>query len=98
MSAIRYPRDNVPEKNFEEVIDPSLKSAAGQEWQAGRSRVLREGSDATVIVYGALAETAMSAAVELANDSIDVEIIDARFVSRWMRKWFRALCARVIRC
>ncbi len=79
VSAIRYPRDNVPEKNFEEVIDPSLKSAAGQEWQAGRSRVLREGSDATVIVYGALAESAMSAAVELANDSIDVEIIDARF-------------------
>ena len=41
--------------------------------------MLREGTDATVIVYGALAESAMSAAVELANDSIDVEIIDARF-------------------
>jgi 1-deoxy-D-xylulose-5-phosphate synthase len=79
VSAIRYPRDNVPTKNFEEVIDSSLQSAAGQEWQAGKSRVLREGTDATVIVYGALAESAMSAAVELANDSIDVEIIDARF-------------------
>jgi 1-deoxy-D-xylulose-5-phosphate synthase len=79
ISAIRYPRDNVPERNFEEVIDPSLQSTAGQEWQAGRSRVLREGTDATVIVYGALAESAMSAAMELANDSIDVEIVDARF-------------------
>jgi 1-deoxy-D-xylulose-5-phosphate synthase len=79
VSAIRYPRDNVPQRNFEETIDPSLQSAAGQEWQAGRSRVLRDGSDATVIVYGALAESAMAAAVELAADSIDVEIIDARF-------------------
>ena len=79
VSAIRYPRDNVPAKNFEEVIYPSLQSAAAQEWQAGKSRVLREGTDATVVVYGALAESAMSAAAELANDSIDVEIIDARF-------------------
>jgi len=79
ISAIRYPRDNVPARNFEEVIDSSLQSAAGQEWQAGRSRVLREGTDATVIVYGALAERALFAAVELANDSLEVEIIDARF-------------------
>jgi len=79
VSAIRYPRDNVPEKNFEETIDSSLQYAAAQEWQAGRSRVLREGADATVIVYGALAESAMTAAAELASDSLNVEIIDARF-------------------
>ncbi|MGA2439844.1 MAG: 1-deoxy-D-xylulose-5-phosphate synthase [Tepidisphaeraceae bacterium] len=79
VTAIRYPRDNVPERNFEEVIDPSLQSDAGREWHVGRSRVLRDGADATVIVYGALAENAMSAAAELANDGLDVEIIDARF-------------------
>jgi 1-deoxy-D-xylulose-5-phosphate synthase len=79
VSAIRYPRDNVPAKNFEEIIDPSLQSDAGREWQVGRSRVLRDGADATVIVYGALAESAISAAAELANDGLDVEIVDARF-------------------
>jgi 1-deoxy-D-xylulose-5-phosphate synthase len=79
VSAIRYPRDNVPARNFEEVIDPSLRADAGREWQVGRSRVLRDGADATIIVYGALAENAMSAAAELANDGLDVEIVDARF-------------------
>jgi 1-deoxy-D-xylulose-5-phosphate synthase len=79
VSAIRYPRDNVPDKNLEDVIEPSLQPDARQPWQAGRSRVLREGSDATLIVYGALAESAMAAAAELSNDSIDVEIVDARF-------------------
>jgi 1-deoxy-D-xylulose-5-phosphate synthase len=79
VTAIRYPRDNVPARNFEEVIDPSLQPDAGREWQVGRSRVLRDGADATLIVYGALAENAMFAAAELANDGLDVEVIDARF-------------------
>src|SRR3954469_18936615 len=30
--AIRYPRDNVPTCPFEDVIDPSLRNAAKQEW------------------------------------------------------------------
>ena len=42
-------------------------------------RVLREGADATLIVYGALAENAMVAAEELAAEGINVEVIDARF-------------------
>lgn len=79
ISAIRYPRDTVPAKNFEEVIDPALRKAAGGEWRVGRSRVLREGTHATVIVYGALAQNAMAAAEELAADGLNVEVIDARF-------------------
>jgi 1-deoxy-D-xylulose-5-phosphate synthase len=78
VSAIRYPRDNVPAKNFEESVEPALRNQASAEWQVGRSRVLREGTDATVIVYGALAENVMQAAEELA-DRISVEVIDARF-------------------
>src|SRR2546421_7891985 len=58
-SALRYPRDNVPAQNFEEQIAPELRSDAAQPWQIGKSRVLREGQDATLIVYGALAQSAM---------------------------------------
>ncbi|MGD0461306.1 MAG: 1-deoxy-D-xylulose-5-phosphate synthase [Tepidisphaeraceae bacterium] len=79
VSAVRYPRDSVPTKNFEEVIDPALRKAAGAEWRIGRSRILREGTDASLIVYGALAQNVMAAAAELAGDGISVEVIDARF-------------------
>jgi 1-deoxy-D-xylulose-5-phosphate synthase len=78
-SSIRYPRDNVPAKNFQEVIDPALREEAAADWCIGRSRVLRQGSDATVIVYGALASSVMEAAEELEADGINVEVVDARF-------------------
>jgi len=78
-SAIRYPRDNVPASNFDEVIDEPLRRQASQEWQVGRSRVLREGTDATIIAYGALAQNAMLAADELSADGLAVGVIDARF-------------------
>jgi len=78
-SALRYPRDNVPAVHFEDQIGPKLRSAAKRDWEVGRSRVLREGEDATIIVYGALAMNAMAAAEQLACEGIDVEVIDARF-------------------
>ncbi len=78
-SAIRYPRDNVPDCNFEDMIDEPLRKAAAKAWQVGKSRVLKKGNDATVIVYGALAESVLTASELLAADGIHVEMIDARF-------------------
>jgi 1-deoxy-D-xylulose-5-phosphate synthase len=78
-SAIRYPRDNVPACNFETVVDESLRAFASADWEVGKSRVLREGSDATIIVYGALAESAMIAAQQLESEGVSVALIDARF-------------------
>jgi 1-deoxy-D-xylulose-5-phosphate synthase len=78
-SAIRYPRDNVPACNFETVIDEPLRAVASAEWTVGKSRTLREGSDATIIVYGALAESAMIAAQQLDTEGFSVAVIDARF-------------------
>ena len=78
-SALRYPRDNVPTQPFEQTIDPALRAQAAGEWQVGRSRILREGSDATLIAYGSLAEQGLLAAEELAGEGISVSVIDARF-------------------
>jgi 1-deoxy-D-xylulose-5-phosphate synthase len=78
-SALRYPRDNVPEENFDAIIDRPLRKAAAEEWTVGRSRVLRDGEEATVIVYGALAQDVLLAASELASDGIQIEVVDARF-------------------
>lgn len=78
-TAIRYPRDNVPACNFEDMIDDSLRSAAKQEWVAGKSRTLREGSDATIVSYGALTQHGMAAAEQLGAEGISVGVVDARF-------------------
>jgi 1-deoxy-D-xylulose-5-phosphate synthase len=78
-SAVRYPRDNVPACNFEDVIAEPLRDEAKAEWVVGRSRTLRNGHDATLIVYGALMETAFAAAEQLAAEGIEIELIDARF-------------------
>ena len=78
-SAIRYPRDNVPVCNFEDAIDDSLRIAAKQEWVAGQSRTLRPGTDATIVVYGALALGAMVTAEQLEAEGLSVGLVDARF-------------------
>ena len=78
-SAVRYPRDNVPAEPFHQSIAMNLRQAAGQEWQVGKSRVLREGTDVTLIVYGALAEQTLAAADTLATEGISAAVIDARF-------------------
>jgi 1-deoxy-D-xylulose-5-phosphate synthase len=78
-SAVRYPRDTVPAANFEEIIDKPLRAAAKQDWTVGKSRVLRDGADATIIVYGALARNALLAAEQLAADGVSTKVIDARF-------------------
>ena len=78
-TAIRYPRDNVPVTNFEETVDDSLKAQAGGEWTVGKSRVLREGTDATIVSYGALTQNALLAAEQLTADGLSVGVVDARF-------------------
>ncbi len=78
-SAIRYPRDTVPACNFEDVITADLRPQASTEWKVGQSRTLRNGSDATLIAYGALTESALAAAELLADEGVNVEVIDARF-------------------
>ena len=78
-SALRYPRDSVPAADLETAVEPSLKAQAGADWTLGRSRMLREGSDATVISYGALTENALKAARLLEGEGFSVAVVDARF-------------------
>lgn len=78
-SALRYPRDNVPATNFEESVEEPLREAASQEWEVGKSRTLRDGTDATIVAYGALVQNALLAAEELSADGLSVGVVDARF-------------------
>ncbi len=77
---LRYPRDSVPACDLDQLLpNPSRGDGPEDEWKLGVSRTLRNGADATIISYGALTESALIACQALADEGIDVELVDARF-------------------
>ncbi len=68
--AIRYPRASVPEPLFDQPPPP---------FELGKSIRLREGSDATILAYGATCRAALDAAELLSVAGIEVRVVNARF-------------------
>jgi 1-deoxy-D-xylulose-5-phosphate synthase len=66
--AVRYPRDMVPD---------SLGDAPP--FYLGKSRVMCEGPDATILAYGSEVAAALEAASRLAAEDIFVSVVNARF-------------------
>jgi len=66
--AVRYPRDTVPDPLGE--APPFL---------LGKSRLLREGQDATILAYGSMVTPALEAATRLAAEGIGICVVNARF-------------------
>lgn len=66
--AIRYPRDVVGDP-----ISPSVP------FELGHARIIREGSHAAILAYGAPAASALEAANLLEEEHLDVAVISARF-------------------
>ena len=50
----------------------------GQPTEIGKADVIREGKDATILVYGVMRHRAVEAADDLAAEGIDTEVIDLR--------------------
>jgi 2-oxoisovalerate dehydrogenase E1 component beta subunit len=59
-------KDGLPEEDFTVPI--------------GKASLRREGSDLSIITYGAMVYTALEAAEEVAGDGIDVEVLDLRSI------------------
>lgn len=70
-AAIRYPRGNGVGVDI---------SKPPQMLEIGRAELLRDGSDVAIIAYGPMANAAMQAAENLANDGIQATVVNARWV------------------
>ena len=68
-SAIRYPRDQVPEP----LAGPCPP------FEPGRARVVRPGADGVFLCYGSPVEQALLAAEKLAGEALHLGVVSARF-------------------
>ena len=61
----------------------SIKEAVPQgnyEFEIGKARIAREGTDVTIVTWGAMVHTSLAAAETLASEGISVEVVDLQTI------------------
>jgi len=72
-------------ENLPTYFAPGEAPEPGQRIPLGVARVARPGRDATVIAYGPQVHHAIAAARKLAEEGVEVEVIDLRTIAPWDR-------------
>ena len=67
-----------PKRRYWEKADVDITATPGPLWQA---RVVREGTDATLIAYGPMVKTCLDAATAAEEDGRSLEVVDLRSLS-----------------
>jgi 2-oxoisovalerate dehydrogenase E1 component beta subunit len=68
-----------PKSRYWSKEEGDLEGSAGDgELPIGRARVVREGSDCTIVAYGAMVAKSLTAAEEAAVDGTEIEVLDLR--------------------
>ena len=69
--AIRYPREDVPEEQPDEIPTPI---------EVGKGAVLREGTDLAILALGTMVGPSLEAAATLESEGLSTAVLNARFV------------------
>jgi 2-oxoisovalerate dehydrogenase E1 component beta subunit len=69
-----------PKRRYHEKGEVEVDGVSG-ELPLGAARVIREGSDVTLVAYGPLVRTASDAATAASDEGVSVEVIDLRSLS-----------------
>lgn len=70
-----------PKRLYHHKGEVDLDSSLADAPPMGLARVVREGTDATIITYGAMVSTAMDAASAAEDEGLSLEVIDLRSIS-----------------
>jgi 1-deoxy-D-xylulose-5-phosphate synthase len=87
--AVRYARGNAPEPG--ELL---LNGADSLPVELGKSEILRHGTDAAILAYGHMVQTAITAAEILEEQGTHIEVVNARFAKPLDKQGILALASR----
>ncbi len=82
-SAIDDPDPVIFIENIPAMFTPGQAPERGSRVPIGKAKVLREGTDVSIIGYGRVIQYANAHAAKLAEDGISAEVIDLRSVQPW---------------
>lgn len=78
--AIRYPRGASYKYYSSEVSTPKIADKPKAPISLGKGELLKQGKDVTIVSAGYMSNVALEASEFLANEGVDCEVVNARFI------------------